>query len=60
MRTIKVGRVEAATSSQINEYIMEIDNHMDITVLGSNFLPIHYFERPLDVSGWDVIAGSFE
>ena len=58
--TIKVGRVEAATSSKINESTMEIDNHADTTVLGSHFLPVHYFERLVDVSGWDVSAGCVE
>ena len=29
-------------------------------VLGSNFLPIHDFERLVDVSGWDGSAGSVE
>ena len=60
IRTIKVGRVEAATSSQSNEYTMDIDNNTDTTVLGSNCLPVHDFERSVYVSGWDVISGSVE
>ena len=36
---------------------MEIDNHTDTTVLGSNCLPIHYFKILVDVSGWDASAG---
>ena len=43
IRTIKAGRVEASTSSQSNESTMEIDNHVDMTVLGSNFLPVYDF-----------------
>ena len=58
--TIKVGRVEAATSSKINESTMEIDNHADTTVLGSNLLPVHDFDRFLYVSGWDASAGSVQ
>ena len=37
---------------------MEIDNHADTIVFGSNFLPIHNFERLVDVPGWDTSAGS--
>ena len=58
--TIKVGRIQSATSLQSNEYSMEINNHADTRLLGSNFLPIHYFGRLVDVSGWDVSAGSVE
>ena len=57
---IKVGRVEAATSLQSNESITDINNNADTTVLGSNLLTIHYFERLVDVSGWDASAGSVE
>ena len=56
--TIKVGRVEAATSLQSNESTMEINNHADTTVLGSNCLPIHHFEISVDVSGWYASSGS--
>ena len=42
--TIKIGRVEAATSSQRNKFTMDIDNNTDTTVLGSNFLTINDFE----------------
>ena len=58
--TIKVVRVEAATSSHINESTMDIDNHADTMVLGTNFLPIYDYGRSVDVYGWDVSAGSFE
>ena len=58
--TNKVGRVEADTSSQSNESTMEIYNHADKTVSGSNGLPVHYFRRLVDVSGWDVSDGSVE
>ena len=58
--TIKVGRVEAATSSQSNDSTMEINNHANTTVLGSDFLPIHDFERWVDVSRWYLSAGSVE
>ena len=58
--TIKVGRVQSATSLQSNESAMEIDNHADTTLLGSNFLPIHDFGRSADVSWWDASAESFE
>ena len=37
---------------------MEINNHVDTTVLGSNYLPINDFEILVDVSGWDTSAGS--
>ena len=60
IRTIKVVRVEASTSLQINESTMDIDNHKYMTMLGSNCLPIHYFERSVDVSKWDTSAGSVE
>ena len=46
--TIILGRVEAAQS---NESIIDINNHADTTVLGSNCLPIHNFEILVDVSG---------
>ena len=39
---------------------MKIDNHTDTTVLGSNCLPVHDFERLVDVSGWEASAGSVE
>ena len=39
---------------------MEIDDHADTTELVSNFLPIHYFERLVDVYGWYVRDGSVE
>ena len=58
--TIKVGRVQSATSLHINDYAMEIDNHADTTVLGSNCLSIQNFGRSVDVAGWDASAGSIE
>ena len=39
---------------------MEIDNHVYTTVLGLNCLPVHYFEIPVDVSGWYANSGSVE
>ena len=39
---------------------METDNQADTIVSGSNFLPIHDFERSVDVSGWDASSGSIE
>ena len=60
IRTIKVGRFESSTSLQSNESTMEINNDADKTVLGSNCLPIHDFDRSVDVSGWDASAGSVE
>ena len=60
IRTIKVGGVEVATSSKSNESTMEINNHTDTTVLGSNCLPVHDCEISVDVSGWDASAGSVE
>ena len=57
---IKVGQVEAATSSQSNESTMEIDNNVYTTVLGLNFLPVHYFEIPVDVFGCYANSGSVE
>ena len=56
--TIKVVIVEAAIYSQINESTMDIYYHADMTLLGSNCLPVHDFERSVDVSGWDASAGS--
>ena len=38
---IKLGKDDAATSSQSNKYTMEINNQADTTVLSSNFLPVH-------------------
>ena len=58
--TIKVGRVEAYTLSQINDSTMEIDNHTDIIVLEYNFLQINDFERSVYVSGWYASSGSVE
>ena len=37
---------------------MKINNHAYMTVLGSNCLPVHDFEIWVDVSGWDLSAGS--
>ena len=56
--TIKVGRVQSATSLQSNESAIEIDNHADTKVLGSNFLPIHDFRKLAYVYGWYASAGS--
>ena len=39
---------------------MEIHNHAYTTVLGLNCLPVHDFERFVDVSGWDASAASVE
>ena len=39
---------------------MEIDNHADTMMLGSNCLPVHDFDIPVDVSGWYASAGSVE
>ena len=48
---IKVGRVEAATSSQINESTFNIDNHTDTTVVGLNYMLVHDFEMLVHISG---------
>ena len=56
--TFKVGRVQSVTSLQSKRSNVEIDNHADTTVLGSNCLPIHDFGRLVDVSGWDASSGS--
>ena len=53
---IEVGRFEAPTSSKINESTIEIDDHIDTTVLGSDCLPVHDFERSVDVSEWEASA----
>ena len=58
--TIKVGIFQSAISLQSNDSAMEIDNHADTTVLGSNCLPIHDYGISVDVYGWDASAGSFE
>ena len=60
IRTVKLGRVQSSTSLKSNESALEIDSHADITVLGSNCLPIHDFGRSLDVSGLDTNAGSVD
>ena len=60
IHTIKLESVEEATSSQNNKSTMEINNHLDTTVLILNFLPLHDFDISLDVSGWDASAGSFQ
>ena len=39
---------------------MEIDNHVDTTVLGSNCLPFHDFEWSVDVSEWEASTEIFE
>ena len=56
--TIKVGRVQSATSLQSNESAMGIDNHTDTTVIGSNCVPIHDFGISVDVSGWEASSES--
>ena len=43
INTIKVGRVESATSSQSDESTTEIGNHTNTKVLGFEFLPVHEF-----------------
>ena len=58
IRTIKVGRVEASTSSQSNESTTDINNHPDTTVLGSNFLTVHDSEILVDVYGYNASDGS--
>ena len=58
--TIKVGRFQSATSLQSNGSTMEINNHAETTVLGSNCLPIHDYGILVDVSGWGTSAGSVE
>ena len=58
--TIKLGRVQSATSIHSNYSAMEIDNHADTTVLGSNYLPIHDFGISVDVSGWEAVSWSVE
>ena len=58
--TVKLGRVEAASSLKSNDSTMEINNHADTTVLGSNCLPIHDFEISVDVSGWDASSDGVE
>ena len=60
IRTKKVVIVQLSTSLQSNESDMEIYNHADTTLLGSNCLPINYFGRSVDVSGWDTSAGIVE
>ena len=58
--TIKVGIVEAATFSQINELTMDIDNHTETMVYASNCLPVHDFEILVYVSVWEERDGSVE
>ena len=60
MYTIKIGIVEAAISYQSNESTMDINNHADKTVLRSNCIAVHYFERSVDVSGWEASVGIVE
>ena len=60
IRNIKIGIVEAETSSQSDKYTMEIDNNADTAVVGLICLPVHYFERSVELSGWDASAGSVE
>ena len=56
--TIKVGSVEAVTSSQSNDSTTDIDNHVNTTVLGSNCQPIHDFGISVGVSEWESSDGS--
>ena len=56
--TIKLERVEAATSSQSNESTMDINNHPDTAVLGSDCLPVHDLEILVDVPVCDASSGS--
>ena len=39
---------------------MEIDNHIDMMVLGLNCLHVHDFEKFVDVSVWNARSGSVE
>ena len=59
IRTVKIGWIESAKSSQIIEAgsMMEIDNHADTTVLGRDVLVIHDFGCPVDVVGWNPKDG---
>ena len=62
IRTIKIGRLDAAKSSQLldNGTTMEVDNHADTTVLGKDALIVHDWDRPVNVSGYDPKTGSTE
>ena len=53
-------RMQAATSSQIQESRMEADSHADTTVVGRNALIIHDYGRPVRVSGYDPKDGTKE
>ena len=39
---------------------MEIDNHADMKVLGSNCISVHDFDISVDIYGWDASSGSVE
>ena len=56
----EIPTIKTSTSSQSNESTMEIVNHAYMTVLGSNFIPVSYFERSVDVSRWDASSGGVE
>ena len=57
--TTKMDRIDAAIFPHNKSgYTMEVDNYEDTPVLGTYFLPVHAFNRPGHVSGYNPKAGS--
>ena len=61
IRSFKIVHVIGTTSPQPqSEARMEIENHVDTTLLGDKCLVAHDFNRHVDVSGYDPISGNQE
>ena len=51
-------QIQAASSSEHGDTRMECDSHADTSVVGSNCLIIHDYERPVRVFGYDPNDGA--
>ena len=61
-QTIKIGRLDAAKSSQLldNGTTIENDNHVDTTFLDRDALTVHDWNCPIKVTGYNPKTGSTE
>ena len=52
-------RIKVSNSSlNIGKTRLELDSHADTTVLGKGYLVVHYFDKPVNVNGYDPKDGS--
>ena len=52
-------RIKVASSSiNSDKTRLELDSHADTTVLGNFFLVVHDFDRPVNVTGYDLEYGN--